>query len=1000
MKTNIIKRKRTASAIRKSLGVSSKALSMLILAGALFCLPAMAQQTGGIKGKITSASSTSTLSGVIVTAKSDVMPKARTVTTKDDGSYNLPLLIPGTYELTFKSVDGSEEKLTVEVLLDQTSNVNYVLNTEDGSNVNVLVITGSAIVKEGDSSLSTSLGEDVIKGVPIGQDYRDLLKLIPGVAYSELSVLGPNAGGSGRDNKYGFDGVDVSLPMFGNLASEPSTHDVQNISIDKGGAKAIGFNRSGGFAINTISKSGTNELHGHLEYKLQDKSFVSDKDDTDNTKYTLDKNWLTASLSGPIIENELFFYASYYRPEENRINKETTYGPAKDFESVREEYFGKLTYAPTADLLFNLSWRTSDKEDRGLSVGAFDADSTSSGSIANQDIFTLDGSYIIDDDTSFSFQYSEFDLETATGPDSLLGSVIPVVGAGLNLNNLDQLGAFNVPNLDLDNVNYDNLIAQMLIDQYGYIDTNDNRAGGGQIGAGSTIDNQDFFRDSFEMALDHEMDIGDSTHRLHFGFKWMEGTEKLSRLSNGWGSISYLGGEELATDGVTPIYYRAITQQMSLQDASGAIIPGIVSGSESYNFEINDTIEHGDFTYNVGLLISHDILYGQGLKENSTNVSGYELAPGHKYKMYSIDWQDMIQPRLGISWAYSGVDTLFANFASYNPEASSLARAASWARNTRSALNVEFDQNGNYIESEPRDGSSGKFFQEGIDPRRIDELTIGTAKAVTDQLYIRMHLRRREGSHFWEDTWNNSRDYGTYGPWGGVPEHLRDAGPYIPELEDYRAEVGGSSYVIAELDDGYTSYNEFSIEAEWKGDRTYLNASYVWSHYYGNFDQDSVSGDNDANRFIGSSSLADGQGRQLWDGKEGKLFGDKPHVFKAFGYYTTDWQANIGAYLVYQSGDVWESWDGTPYGSSSSTIKYVESAGSRRGSNHWQMDLNYTQDFDISEKYTLQFRADLFNVFDRQTGYSIDPYVTNTTYGEPRNLYNPRRLQLSIALVF
>ncbi len=439
---------------------------------------------------------------------------------------------------------------------------------------------------------------------------------------------------------------------------------------------------------------------------------------------------------------------------------------------------------------------------------------------------------------------------------------------------------------------------------------------------------------------------------------------------------------------------------MSVGNSSAASVPGITSRTESFNFEFNDTIEDGDFTYNVGFLISHDVLYGQGLKANSANVSGFELAPGHEYEMYSVDWKDMFKPRLGVTWQYADRDTLFANFASYNPEASSLARAASWARNSRRTLNIDFDINGDFIEYAGREGSSGKFFQENMQPRRVDELTFGATKAVSEQLYLRGHVRRREGSHMWEDTWNNSRDYGTYGPWGGVPEHLRDAGPYIPELDDYRAEVGGSSYVIAELDDAYTSYNEVSLEAEWVGERTYLNASYTWSHYYGNFDQDSVSGNADANLFIGSSSLADGRGRQIWDGKNGKLLGDKPHIFKFFGYYTTDWDANIGAYLVFQSGDVWEAWDGTPYGYSSSTIRNIETAGSRRSPTHQQMDLSYSQNFELSEAFTLQFRADLFNVFDNQTGYRYDPYVDNSTFGKPRSQFNPRRLQLSVNIGF
>jgi len=1005
MKIHKFRKKSLAQATHRALSGSGKSLSVAILASVLYCTPTFAISTGAVKGSITTDSDGVSVSGVTVTATSDVMPKARSVVTGADGNYNLPLLIPGVYKITMTSADGSVESSTVEVLLDQTSSVNFTLERSSSDNV-ITIIGSSTIITEGNSALTNSLGQDTIESLPIGQTYRDMLKLIPGAQYSENSTLGPSAGGSGRDNKYGFDGVDVSLPMFGNLSAEPSTHDVQSVAIDLGGAKAIGFNRSGGFAVDTISKSGTNEFHGDLEYKLQAKNFVGDRKNTnpDSAAYQYDKNWLTASFSGPLIEDTLFFYGSFYRPETTRSNKETAYGPAQDYEQIREEYYGKFTYAPTDDLLFNLSLRTSDNEGSGESVGGLDMDSTSESSNAYQDIYTFDGSWIIDTFTTLTFTYGKFDYETRGGPDTLL-SFAPTLGQALDLNNLGQLGFFRVPYATNDA--QDQAVAQALIDQYGYVGDDGTRYGGGGIGAGSTINDQNFYRESFEIALDHEMDIGSATHKFHIGYQWKEGTEELSRLSNGWGSIMYMGGEEAASNG-TPIYYRSITQQMSLIDASGAAVPTITSSSEQSNFEINDTIEAGDFTYNIGFLISNDILYGQGLKADSSTISGFVDSPGTKYKMHEVDWSDMIQPRIGITWAYNGEDTVFLNYAKYNPEASSLSRAASWARNTRSALNVDFDVDGNFIQSEERDGSSGKFFQDGIKPRQIVEFTLGTSQMVTPELHIRAHVRRREGKNFWEDTWNGSRLYGEYGPWGGVPDEIAALGYYIPDLDDWRDQLQdsrpgasrGSSYVIAALDGAYTSYNEVHVEAEWQGDRTYLKASYTWNHYYGNFDQDSVSGSNDANLFIGSSNLADGRGRQLWDGKNGKLYGDRPRLLKLYGYYTTDWDANIGFYTSYQSGDVWEAWDGTPYGYSSSTIRFTERAGSRRGEGHWQFDLNYTQNFELTADYTLEFRADLFNVFDNQTGYRNDPYLDNASFGQPRSQYNPRRLQLSGKISF
>ncbi len=44
-----------------------------------------------------------------------------------------------------------------------------------------------------------------------------------------------------------FDGVNVTLPLFGALSAEPATHDIAQFERLKGGARAVDFERSGGF---------------------------------------------------------------------------------------------------------------------------------------------------------------------------------------------------------------------------------------------------------------------------------------------------------------------------------------------------------------------------------------------------------------------------------------------------------------------------------------------------------------------------------------------------------------------------------------------------------------------------------------------------------------------------------------------------------------------------------------------------------------------------------
>jgi hypothetical protein len=86
--------------------------------------------------------------------------------------------------------------------------------------------------------------------------------------------------------------------------------------------------------------------------------------------------------------------------------------------------------------------------------------------------------------------------------------------------------------------------------------------------------------------------------------------------------------------------------------------------------------------------------------------------------------------------------------------------------------------------------------------------------------------------------------------------------------------------------------------------------------------------------------------------------------------------------------------------STSDSNRNAEPAGSRRTDSHWQLDLNYTQRFRVRDKVTLQIAADLFNVFDKQTGYNFQAQEHNSLFGTPRNFFDPRRLQVAARLTF
>ncbi len=969
---------------------------------------AYAQQTGSIAGKV-SASDGSLLPGVTVEARSPVLPGPRVVVTGATGEYRMPALPPGVYTVTFTLSGMQPVSRTAQVQLAQEVGLNVSLGVKAVTE-EVVVRADASLVDRDSASIKSTLSSDVFRALPVGQDYRDLIKFIPGVQYTQDGTRGPSSGGSGQDNVYLFDGVNVTLPLFGTLSAEPASHDIAQVTTIKGGAKAINFERSGGFSVDSVSKSGTNKLSGQVSYQILNRNMWAKLNSGSLSRYEQDRSWWDLNLGGPVVKDKVFFYASYYRPNFTRDNRANVYGELPDYTSTRNEGFGKVTLRPANPVLLNVSIRDSHRFEKSDLFGATSKDTTGTGNEAWLRIGTAEGSWIIDQKSYLTFKYTDFLNRTQGRPDNIANPTISTdVGTPLGVNSLDTIGLFLVPAPIAGQTAY-NAFIQPIIDRYGYLDSSGVRTGGGAVGFGSTFDKNDFFRKGGQIGYNYT--VGTTVqHELHVGYQRYTDAEDLTRRSNGWGVVSVPGGRTSFSG--TPIFYLATFNQQSLDNR----IPTIHSEYKSQSIELNDTIRWRNWSFNIGVLLSNDTLYGQGLVEDAGTLSGYRLPPStattsaaRKYKMYEIPFSKMVQPRLGATWAYDGSNTVYFSYAKYNPAASSLPRAASWDRNLAATREAYFDANGVLFGSQALASSSGKLFVPDMTPRTVVEYVYGTAREINRRLTGRIYGRYREGSHFWEDTNNNARQ--AFNPPATVNGVTVPRDLYIPDLTARLAQIGsGSSYVIAELDGAYTKFYETTFEAEYRTNKAFLRGSYTWSHYFGNFDQDSTTTSNDANIFIGSSFIADGAGRQLWDFRDGDLRGDRRHMFKLYGYYTLDfllgkyqWDATVGAFIVAQSGQPWEEWNYELYRalttSTSDTSRFGEPAGSRRTAAHAQLDLNYTQNFRLAKQYRAQIALDLFNVTNKQTGYNFQPSVHSAAFGTPRNYFDPRRFQMAFRLLF
>lgn len=975
--------------------------ALLFLSLISLAVPLFAQQTGALHGRVL-ATDGSALPGVTVEARSNVLPQPRVTTADSSGNYRLPALVPGTYNITFSLSGMQSVTRKTDVLLGQDQAVDVKLGVAAVSE-NITVTAQATLVNKESTAIQSGISQQEIQRLPIVQNYGDLQKLVPGVQYTQDTVRGPSAGASGQDNVYLFDGANITMPLFGVLLAQPNVNDIAQVNITRGAANATDFNRAGGFQIDSVSKSGTNQFLGQVSYELQQPNLVAAQTGTQNLNFQNKKSWIDANFGGPLIKDMLFFYGSYYRPYAKRGNPANLYGDLPNYTDKRNEEFGKLTFTPSQSWLFDGSYRYGHEiETAKLAFTTRTAPTAGTGFESKTKIGNLEGSKIISPKSYATFKLTTFAQPGFGRADNIAG-VTPstALGTQLDINNLATLGQLSVP-LPIGGNTAQNAFVQPYINKYGYLCPPDavarglsctpgQPAGGGVVGFGvNSADNDSFGRKSGQIAYNLTLG-GSTTHDLHFGYMRESAYEDLNRTSNGWGALSIPAGvgaagtcPASACGAATPAFFVATFAAQGV----GAL-PVIHSEYHSQNIEFNDVIHWANWSFNLGVIDSQDKLYGQGLK-SANNIAGFVASPGTKYLMHTFDWKDMIQPRLGATWAYNGRDTVFASVARYNPPANSDARAASWDRGLVQTVNAYFDVNGKLIGVDPVGSSSGKWWQDGIKPPEIKELTLGTARQINEAWSLKLYGRARKGDHYLEDTNNTARV--NFQPPAGVPPT-----DYVPNLCDtslatcdktntIRGAIGsGSTYVIANLDGAFTKYYEATAESEYHNSKFSLHGTYTWSHYYGNFDQDysttSTSGTNDAAIFIGSSNIGDAAGRQLWNNKYGNLRGDRPMVAKLYGTYLLPWNASTGFFAVAESGQKYQLESVLPYraltGSTSDTDRYAEPAGSRHTPMQTDLDLNYTQSFPLARGTNFQVSFDVFNVMNRQTGYNYADRVSS-----------------------
>jgi len=315
----------TSSGVSNKLVKIGKYLLAGVLTPALIAGMAYAQVTGSITGTVRDMSG-AVLPGATVNVKHIETGLTRTAETEANGSYNVPSLPVGEYEVTAEKMGFKQEvRRGINLAVGQEAVLNLTL--EVGNVVEQVTVTGEApIVNTTLSSTSGLVSEQQVKDLPLnGRSFDNLLVLNTGTtnpstnvnngAWTVYSISGKRM----ETNRYLLNGLDwigqngtgqfiTPMGVSRTLLGVDAVREY-NVLPNTYGAE---YGKRAGGQISVVTSSGTNQLHGDVfEYLRNSDLDARNFFDQTNGAPPFKRNQFGAALGGPIKKDKAFLFANY-----------------------------------------------------------------------------------------------------------------------------------------------------------------------------------------------------------------------------------------------------------------------------------------------------------------------------------------------------------------------------------------------------------------------------------------------------------------------------------------------------------------------------------------------------------------------------------------------------------------------------------------------------------------------------------------------------------------
>src|SRR5882762_965745 len=318
---------------RCRLGVALTFVALVVLAAT----PGRAQTfRGTILGIVTDATG-GAVPGATVTVRNINTGLLRATETQGDGSYRVPELPIGSYDVTVEKA-GFQTSITSGVKVDVAAERRVDAALKPGEVKEQITVSGEQLIEieTTNDTLGGTLTQESVKDLPInGRDYTKLIYLNPGVAGSPDQITdSPGSfgefsmnGARGRSNNYLLDGTDMNdgyrndpaINQGGVFATPSAVLPIDAVSEMRVLSNfEPEYGRNGGAVVNIVTRSGTNQFHGTaFEYfrnnALDARNFFNT---SDQPKAPFHNNQFGGSIGGPIMKDKTFFFLDYEGQQE------------------------------------------------------------------------------------------------------------------------------------------------------------------------------------------------------------------------------------------------------------------------------------------------------------------------------------------------------------------------------------------------------------------------------------------------------------------------------------------------------------------------------------------------------------------------------------------------------------------------------------------------------------------------------------------------------------